>query len=126
MRRIARRWAGRPFTGNPHIGRRVVASSTMSSDQLPAMEVFGKALMLVLAAGAAEIGIDTLLCALDDQPTPGEPVRPATGPFLPVERRELPLSPAAAAVVSSLGNMFSIRLDVLRTALIAAKRGEQS
>ena len=98
----------------------------MSSDQLPAMEVFGKALMLALAAGAAEIGIDTLLCALDDQSTPGEPVRPATGPFLPVERRELPLSPAAAAVLSSLGDMFSIRLDVLRTALIAAKRGEQS
>jgi hypothetical protein len=90
------------------------------------MEVFGKALMLALAAGAAEIGIDTLLCALDDQSRPNEPVRPATGPFLPVERRELALSPAAAAVVSSLGDMFSIRPDVLRTALIAAKRGEQS
>jgi hypothetical protein len=98
----------------------------MSSDQLPAMEVFGKALMLALAAGAAEIGTDTLLCALYDQSRPNEPVRPATGPFLPVERRELPLSPAATAVVSSLGDMFSIRPGVLRTTLIAAKRGEQS
>jgi hypothetical protein len=90
------------------------------------MEVFAKALMLALAAGAAEIGIDTLLCALDDQSRPSEPVRPATGPFLPVKRQELPLSPAAAAVVSSLGDMFDVRPDVLRMALIAAKGGEQS
>jgi hypothetical protein len=98
----------------------------MSSDQLPAVGVFATALMLALAAGASEIGIDTLLCALDDQSRPSEPVRPATGPFLPVEKRELPLSPAAAAVVSSLGDMFRIRLDVLCTALLAAKRCEQS
>ena len=86
---------GRARCRAPHMRQIVVATITMSSDQPPAVGVFARALMSALAAGASEVGIDTLLCALDDQSRLSEPVRPATGPLLPVEKWELPLSPAA-------------------------------
>jgi hypothetical protein len=88
------------------------------------MEVFERALGSALSAGATEIGVDTLLLAIDEQSGATESVGPATGPIVPVEKQELPLSPEAAAVVSSLGDMFRIRLDALRSALLASKRGE--
>ena len=88
----------------------------------PAMLVLVRALLLAQKSGAPEIGIDHLLAALTPETGSDAPPAPREGPFLPVPRREMALSPDAAAAIARLGAISTIPLDVLRIALLSAKR----
>ena len=94
----------------------------MKSDAPPAVVLLIRAMMVAQNAAATEIGVSHLLEAIDTPNTP--PDRFASnpsGPFVPVERQELLLSPGAAGVISNLGDFSSISIEALRLALLAAK-----
>jgi hypothetical protein len=94
----------------------------MGSDAPPAVVLLLRAMMVAQNASASEITITHLLAAIDAPNTPPERSSSTrSGPFVPVERRELPLSPGAASVISSLGDLSSISIEVLRPALLTAK-----
>ena len=86
-----------------------------------AIRVLVRALVLAQQSGAPEIGIDHLLAALDSN----EPIPTIAGiaeSYDPVPRQDMPLALDAIAAISPLGNLSAIPLDVLRSALLSAKR----
>ena len=94
----------------------------MGSDASPAVVLLFRAMMVAKNAAASEITIAHLLAAIDAPYTPPERFASTpSGPFVPIERQELPLSPGAASVISSLGDLSSISIEALRPALLAAK-----
>jgi hypothetical protein len=94
----------------------------MGSDAPPAVVLLLRAMILVQNTAASEITITHLLAAIDAPYTPPERFASTpSGPFAPVERQGWPLSPGAASVISSVGDLFSISIEALRPALLAAK-----
>jgi hypothetical protein len=94
----------------------------MGSDAPPAVVVLLRALMVAQNAAASEITITHVLTAIDGPyAAPERFASTPSRPFVPVERQELPLSPGAASVISSLGDLSSISIEALRPALLAAK-----
>jgi hypothetical protein len=94
----------------------------MESAAPPAVVLLFRAMMVARNAAASEITITHLLAAIDVPYTPPERFASTPcGPFVPVERQELLLSPGAASVISSLGDLSSISIEALRPALLAAK-----
>jgi ClpA/ClpB-like protein len=83
------------------------------------MLVLVRALLLAQESGASEIGIDHLLAAFT--PETGS-AAPRDAPFFPVPKREMSLSPDAAAAIVHLGEISTIPSDVLLAALLSAKR----
>jgi hypothetical protein len=79
-------------------------------------------MMVAQNAAASEITITHLLATIDDPNIPPERFSSTrSGPFVPIERRELPLSPGAASVISSLGDLSCISIEVLRPGLLTAR-----
>jgi hypothetical protein len=94
----------------------------MGSDAPPVIVLLLRAMMVAQNAASPEITITHLLAAIDAPYTPPERFSSTpSGPFIPVERQELPLSPGAASVVSRLGDLSSISIAALRPALLTAK-----
>jgi hypothetical protein len=79
-------------------------------------------LVLAQTSGATEIEIDHLLAALDPEFGLLDPVVPPEGPFFPVPKEDMALSPGAAAAIRPLGDISTIPLDVFRSVLLAARR----
>jgi hypothetical protein len=94
----------------------------MASEAAPSMVVLVKAVPLAQISGASEIGIDHLLAALAPQTSSVAPAAPVGGPFFPVPKCDMALSTGALAAMASLGEISTIPADVLRRALLAAKR----
>jgi len=86
------------------------------------MLVMIKALVLARGSGASEIGIDHFLAALEPESSSVDPAAPPEGTFFPVPRQDIALSHGAAAAIATLGDISTIPLDVLRSALLSAKR----
>lgn len=78
--------------------------------------------MLAQSSGASEIGIEHLLTALDYEAGFTDPVAPLEGPFVSVPKQDMLLLPGAAEAIAPLGDIWRITLDVLRGALVSAKR----
>jgi hypothetical protein len=95
---------------------------TMSSEAPPAILVLCRALVFAQTSGATEIDIDHLLAALDPESGSLDPVAPSEGPFFPVPKQDMALSPGAAAAIGPLGDISAIPLDVFRSVLLSAKR----
>jgi hypothetical protein len=88
----------------------------------PAWTIFVKAAVMARDSGASEIGVDELLAAFTSDLAPNESVEPKSDDaFIPIPRYEVPLSPAAAAAITSAGGLETVSVDQLRTALLGAK-----
>lgn len=85
------------------------------------MLVLLRALVLAQRSGASEIGIDHLLAALDPETRSVNPIAPREGPFFPVPRQDMALSLGATAAMAPLGDISTIRPDVLLSVLLSAK-----
>jgi hypothetical protein len=94
----------------------------MSSEATPTVLIFVRALMLAQSSGSSEIGIDHLLAALEGKGTSGDPVVSSGGSFSPLQKLDLPLSAEAATALSAYEDIPNLPLDVLRSALLAAKK----
>jgi hypothetical protein len=91
----------------------------------PNMLVLFTALTLAHAEGAAEIGIDHLIAALEGAHPTGPDLQTGIG-FVPVPQMELKLSEGVRSVIRSLGKIENASVDDLRGALIRAKENGSS
>jgi hypothetical protein len=82
------------------------------------IETLVKAMVIAEKSGASEIRIDDLLTALD-QLSP--PYSDAILTFLPVPKRDMPLSNGATKVLESIGELDTVPSSVFRDALLRAK-----
>ena len=88
----------------------------------PAILVLVKALVLAQRSGASEIGIDHLSAALDSNEPIPTTIAGTAEPYSPVPKRDMPLALDAIAAISPLGELSTVSLDTLRSALVSAKR----
>ena len=79
-----------------------------------------KATVLARSSGASEIGIDELLNAFTTEFAPNQPIASNPG-FVPIPKYDVPLSPAAATAIASAGDLETVSLEQLRTALLNAR-----
>ncbi len=78
-------------------------------------------MIIAQEARASEIGISHLLAAIHAPKAPLAPfASDPSKPLVPVERQDMPLSVPAASVIASLGDVFSISVEALEQALLAA------
>ena len=99
--------------------------SDMPSEMPVAMVVFARALILAQSRGASEIGVDDLLVALDYNAASDDATGPRVEPLSPVPKLDMPLSKRAASAIAPLGEIFSIPLTALRSALLTANAGQE-
>lgn len=93
----------------------------MSESNTTVIETLVKAMVIAENSGASEIRIDDLLTALDQLSTPGSD---ATSIFLPVPKRDMPLSNGATKVIESIGDIDTIPSSEFREALVRAKKSD--
>ena len=92
----------------------------------PAIQVLLQAFLLAENEGAAEIGVDHLLAALDQPEFESEAALPPAGALAPVPRRDKPLSSDACAAIEAACARVPCELEQLsrerlRAALVAAQ-----
>jgi hypothetical protein len=93
----------------------------MSAEATPTVLIFVRALMLAQSSGSPEIGIEHLLAALEGKGTPADPVVSSGESFSPLQKLDMPLSAEAAAALAAYEDIPNLPLDVLRSALLAAR-----
>ena len=91
----------------------------------PIAEVFTRAFVLAHNAGLSEIGIETLLAAID-APKPAQ-ANPPSGPNLESyafynNSDWVPLSAEVSKAITPFGSFENISLEGLRSALLSAKK----
>ena len=87
-----------------------------------AIRLLVRALVLAQRSGASEIEVDHLLAALDADVFEQPMAKPVEGPYFAIPAQDMPLTPDAVAALEPLGEISAIPLDVLRSALLSAKR----
>jgi hypothetical protein len=87
----------------------------------PGVLILIKAGLLARSSGAAEIGIDELLSAINIQSPLSGPTASSEGPFIPVPKYDILLSSAAAKAIASAGNLETLSSEQLRNALLNAR-----
>ena len=92
----------------------------------PVWKVLLRAALLARDSGASEIGIDSLLAAIDAAPVTAESTTPATHQVsIPIPHQDFLFTRAAAAAVNSAGGIETMSVERLRAALLAAKEQER-
>jgi hypothetical protein len=87
-----------------------------------AIIVLVRALVFAQSSGASEIGIDHLLAALDSNEPIPTVISGIAERYSAAPKQDMPLALDAIAAISPLGDLSTVRLDVLRSALLSAKR----
>jgi hypothetical protein len=87
-----------------------------------AIIVLVRALVLAQGSGASEIGTDHLLAALDSNEPIPTAIAGIAEPYSAVPKQDMPLALDAIAAISPLGDLSTVSLDTLRSALVSAKR----
>ena len=91
----------------------------------PVWDTLLRAALLARQSGASEIGLDELLAALEPESTPSESVQPESDQtFHPIPHQDFLFSSAAAKAVESAGDLQTMPVERLRTAVLAAKHQE--
>jgi hypothetical protein len=88
----------------------------------PIAEVFLRATQIALNSGASEIGMDTLLAALDHDTVPVQSIKlpERSGESFSVASEWIPLSKKVQAALAPLGGFETMTIESLRTALLSA------
>jgi hypothetical protein len=85
-----------------------------------AVDVFVRALILALNAGASEIDLPHIIAAIDANALETAPAQRPFDHLQPVPKQELPFSTRVADVLSGFGgDVFGISVDALRATLLA-------